>query len=100
MELATAFVESDGSVVVNFGILTGREATIAEVDRLARSLALADGDDEISITSQRVHGYAGGVETVVHQVGARAAGVDPAEVERLATLWVHECADDRHVAPL
>jgi hypothetical protein len=100
VDLPASFTDDGGSVVVNFGILTGREATIAEVDRLARSLALAGGDDEIAITAQRVHGYAGGVETVVHQVVARAAGVDPAEVERLATLWVHECADDRHVAPL
>ena len=100
MDLPASFVESDGSVVVNFGILTGREATIAEVDRLARSLALAGGDDEISITAQRIHGYAGGVETVVHHVVVRAAGVDPDELERLSALWVHECAADRHIAPL
>ena len=99
MELPDSFAEGDGSVVVNFGILTGREATIAEVDRLARSLALAGGD-EISITAQRSHGYAGGIETVVHQVVVRADDVEGAELERLCTLWVHECADDRRVAPL
>ena len=47
MELPASFVESDGSVVVNFGILTGREATIAEVDRLARSLSLAGGGEDL-----------------------------------------------------
>src|SRR5690349_7189950 len=99
MELPAAFVESDGTVVVNFGILTGREATIAEVDRLARSLSQAGGD-EIRIVAQRTHEYGGGVETVVHQVMAATEGVDRDEVERLATLWVHECAADRHVAPL
>ena len=99
MDLPASFVESDGSVVVNFGILTGREATIAEVDRLARSVAQA-GSDDISITSQRIQGYAGGVETVVHQVVTRAEGIDTDELERLSTLWVHECAADRHIAPL
>jgi hypothetical protein len=99
MELPAAFMESDGSVVVNFGILTGREATIAEVDRLARSLSQAGGDP-IRILAHRTHEYGGGVETVVHQVTAGAEGVDSGELERLSTLWVHECAADRHVAPL
>src|SRR5262245_37118943 len=99
MDLPASFVEGDGSVVVNFGILTGREATIAEVDRLARSLAHA-GASEISIVARRTHDYGGGVETVVHQVTATADVVDSDELERLATLWVHECAADRHVAPL
>ena len=99
MELPASVIESDGTVVVNFGILTGREATIAEVDRLARSVAQA-GADDISITSQRIQGYAGGVETVVHQVLTRAQGIDTDELERLSTLWVHECAADRHIAPL
>ena len=99
MDLPASFVESDGSVVVNFGILTGREATIAEVDRLARSLSQAGGDP-IRIVSLRTHEYGGGVETAVHQVTASTDGVDTGELERLATLWVHECAADRHVAPL
>ena len=99
MELPAAFLESDGSVVVNFGILTGREATIAEVDRLARSLSQAGGDP-IRIVALRTHEYGGGVETAVHQVTASSDGVDTGELERLATLWVHECAADRHVAPL
>ena len=99
MELLASFIEPDGSVVVNFGILTGREATIAEVDRLARSL-LAGRGEPIGIMAQRRHEYSGGVEAVVHQVVVRVDGVDVDEVERLSTLWVHECAADRHVAPL
>src|SRR3954469_10827614 len=99
MELPVCFVDADGAVVVNFGILTGREATIAEVDRLARSLSQAGGDP-IRLVSQRIREYGGGVETAVHQVTAAADGVDTGELERLSTLWVHECAADRHVAPL
>ena len=99
MELPTSFVESDGSVVVNFGILTGREATIAEVDRLARALA-GSGGDEIRIVARRIHEYGGGVETVVHQVGVRAPGIGPTTLDRLCTEWVEDCAADRHIAPL
>jgi hypothetical protein len=99
MELPTSFVEDDGSVVVNFGILTGREATIAEVDRLAHSISLAGGK-EISIVARRTHEYGGAVETVLHQVVAASDGVDTDALERLCTLWVHDCAADRHVSPL
>src|SRR4051794_6869278 len=99
MELPASFIESDGSVVVNFGLLTGREATIAEIDRLARSVSQAGGE-EISIVARRRQEYGGGVETVVHQVVARADKVDSDQLERLCTLWVHDCATDRHVAPL
>jgi hypothetical protein len=99
MDLPASFVESDGSVIVNFGPLTGREATMAEIDRLARSISLAGGK-EISLVAQRTQEYGGGVEVVVHQVVARAEGIDTDELERLCTLWVHECAADRHVTPL
>ena len=99
MDLPACFVENDGSVVVNFGILTGREATLAEIDRLARSAAIAGGEP-IRIVAQRVQDYDAGVETVVHQVVARAAGIGTDQLERLCTLWVQDCAADRHVAPL
>ena len=99
MDLPACFVESDGSVVVNFGILTGREATLAEVDRLARSVSHAGGEP-IRIVAERIQAYDGGVETVLHQVVARAKGIAADELERLCTGWVQDCAADRHVAPL
>jgi hypothetical protein len=99
MDFPECFVERDGTVVVNFGVLTGREATIAEVDRLARAINTA-GSDDIRLVAERVHEYGGGVETVVHLVVARAGGIDTAELERLCTLWVRDCAADRHVSPL
>jgi hypothetical protein len=40
------------------------------------------------------------VETVANQVVVRADDIRVDEVERLATLWAHECAADRHVAAL
>jgi hypothetical protein len=99
MELPAAFTESDGSVVVNFGILTGREATIAEIDRLARSISSAGGTS-ITVIATREQSYGEGVETVVHQVVAKASDVDADELERLCVLWVRDCAADRHVSPL
>ena len=40
----------DGIVVVNFGILSGREATQAELDRLAHALRRAGAGTEMTIT--------------------------------------------------
>jgi hypothetical protein len=94
-----SFVDDDGSVVVNFGILTGREATLAEIDRLARAVSVAGGEP-IRIVAQRIQDYDAGVETVLHQVAARAEGIGAAELERLCAEWVADCAADRHVTPL
>src|SRR5262245_36923162 len=98
MDLPECFIEDDGAVVVNFGVLTGREATIAEIDRLARSIALAGGT-EIAVVAKRQQEYGGGVETVVHQVVARADGIDADQLEQFCSLWVQDCAADRHVSP-
>jgi hypothetical protein len=99
MELPACFLDGDGAVVVNFGIFTGREATIAEVDRLAHSVWRAGGK-EISIVASRTHEYRGSLETVIHQVVARSDGIDADELEGLCTLWVRDCAADRHLTPL
>ena len=53
-ELPIVFAE-DGSVVVNFGILSGREATQAELDRLALMLRRAGAGAEMTITAERRH---------------------------------------------
>ena len=99
MDLPASFLEVDGSVVVNFGILTGREATIAEIDRLAHSLFTA-GADEMRIVAQRIQDYGGGVETVLHQVIVRADILGAEQLQRLCEMWAHDCDADRHVAPL
>jgi hypothetical protein len=101
MDLPASFTDDDGAVVVNFGVLTGREATIAEIDRLARAVSQAGGS-EIAIVAERRHEYGGGIETIVHQVVARVDGVDVDvdELERICTRWVEDCAADRHVSPL
>ncbi len=101
IELPVTFVEADGTIVVNFGILTGREATQAEIDRLAQALSTEAGaGPDITITSSRRQDYGQGIETVTHQVLVETTGGHPAEVEALCRAWVLRCADDRRVEPL
>ena len=99
MELPTALAGSDGEIVVNFGILTGREVTMAEVDRLAHLVSTAGGK-EISIVSMRTHEYGASIEAVIHQVVARSDVISTEKLGRLCSLWARECAADRHVGPL
>ena len=57
MDNTLAFIgdtdDSTVEVVVNFGPLTGREATIAEVDRLARRLL--EHVDDVTVVASRRH---------------------------------------------
>ena len=57
-------------VVVNFGPLTGREATLAEIDRLARRLLEVAA--RVRVHAVRTHDMTPETETIVHQVVAEA----------------------------
>ena len=104
MDETTAFIRSadDGAIeiVVNFGPLAGREATLAEVDRLARRL-LATVDD-VRVHAVRTHDVSDASETIVHQVVVEA----PASASRAESLrdvceaWAVDCAAERSVEPL
>ena len=98
-ELPVAFGE-DGSVVVNFGILTGREATQAELDRLALALRQAGAGAEMTITAERRQDYGRGFEGVVHQVHVTLDGSPTEWVEAICGAWALSCAEDRSVEPL
>ena len=96
MDLTTAFVRStaDGTVdvVVNFGPLTGREATQAEVDRVARRLLTVASD--VRVHAVRTHDMGPERETIVHQVVVEAdASADQAHAVR------DICEDWRSTAP-
>ena len=104
METPVAFVTGhDGSrleLLVNFGILTGREATQAEIDRLARTLD--PNPDRLAISAQRRHEYAQGTETVLNLVSVETEA-EPDDIPRLLALceeWAAECAADRHLETL
>jgi len=104
MDVTTAFVRSrEGEaieVVVNFGPLSGREATLAEVDRLARRLLAVAS--EVRVHAVRTHDMGPDRETIIHQVVAEAkAAAEQADAVRdLCEAWAVECAEERSLAPL
>jgi hypothetical protein len=99
-ELPIVFAEEE-SVVVNFGILSGREATQAELDRLALELREAGAGAEMTITAARRQDYGPAFEGVVHQVHVTLAGsTSPPPVEAICREWALNCAEDRSVEPL
>jgi hypothetical protein len=92
-------------VRVNFGVYAGREATPAEIDRLAEWLL--DEVGEVSIISEERHEIDANVEASVHQVRIelaqdRVPGRDDerdALEEKLlerAEHWARLCVADRH----
>lgn len=87
-------------VRVNFGVFAGREATPAELDRLAEWLL--DEVDDISIISEDRHEIDEHVEASVHQVLIRVAeaGQDREQLaERIrdrADHWARLCVAERH----
>ena len=89
---------------VNFGVYAGREATPAEIDRLAEWLL--DEVQDISIISEERHEIDASVEASVHLVRIELTdGVpdDPTEREALqrrilarAEHWARQCVAERH----
>jgi hypothetical protein len=92
-------------VRVNFGMFAGREATAAEIDRLAEWLL--DEVGEVSIISEERHEIDAQVEASVHQVrieltrGVPANDVGRRALERRilerAEHWAKQCVAERHV---
>jgi len=90
-------------VRINFGVFAGREATAAEIDRLAEWLL--DEVGEVSIISEERHEIDAQVEASVHQVrieiGAEGLdGMAREDVERRilerAEHWARLCVAERH----
>ena len=103
MDTTVAFVRpstaAGNEIVVNFGLLSGREATIAEVDRLARRLC--ELTPEIRVHAVRTHDVSAGSESVVHQVVAEAPDeLDPEGLRAIWEHWAKDCAADRTLEPL
>jgi hypothetical protein len=93
-------------VRVNFGVFAGRDATSAEIDRLAAYLL--DEVGEVSIISEERHEIDSQVEASVHQVRIEVAADrvpgNPFERKALearilerAEYWAHLCVAERHV---
>jgi hypothetical protein len=104
MNTTVAFLRpgSGGSpeVVVNFGPLTGREATLAEIDRLARRLLAVAS--RVRVHAVRTHDMTAETETIVHQVVAEADAPESRR-DRLRDIceeWAVDCAEERSLEPL
>ena len=95
-------------VRINFGVFAGRQATPAEIDRLAERLL---GDlDSVTIVAEERNQISPAVEASVEQVCIELAsdqlpppGVQREELQtRLvwhANAWARECIADRHHDP-
>ena len=88
-------------VLVNFGLFVGREATRAEIDRLAARLLPYVG--EVSIVAEERHQFDDNVEASVHVVRIEVPSdridrdVDALERRIIAhaEAWARECIADR-----
>jgi hypothetical protein len=82
---------------VNFGVFAGREATPAEIDRLAEWLL--DEVGEVAIVSEEHHEIDAHGEAVIHQVRIEVAEGDRELAEKLlarAWHWARLCVEERH----
>ena len=104
MDTTTAFIrsEADGAIeiVINFGPLSGREATLAEVDRLARRLLRTAA--QVRVDAIRSHDVGPDSETIVHQVvvDADAPARQAAALREICVAWAADCAAERSLEPL
>ena len=91
------FSSGDREIRVNFGVITGREVTAAEVSELARELSARV--DAFSVVAEQRFEFAGDVEATVHQVKIEVE--NPIDVElrgrlvEIAERWADACAAER-----
>jgi hypothetical protein len=88
--------EGRPELVVNFGVFSGREATEAEIYRLARRLL--EEVDSIEIITERRYEVATDVEATVHQVRVvLPPGADgrAGELTPVVSDWAHETIGER-----
>ncbi|HEX5469179.1 MAG TPA: hypothetical protein VFW80_09045 [Gaiellaceae bacterium] len=88
-------------LVVNFGVFAGREATEAEIYRLAQ--ALLEELDSVEIVAEQRYQVAADVEATVHQVYVevpRSAEGREARLMSLVRAWAEDAiAERRRLAP-
>jgi hypothetical protein len=93
--------EGDPELIVNFGVFSGREATDAEVDRLAQ--VLLEEVDSVEIVCERRHEFDGGSEAKVYVVRVDLPDDAESRLGHFSTLvegWATDCiAERRHIAP-
>jgi hypothetical protein len=90
--------ERDGrpELVVNFGVYSGREATEAEVYRLAQ--ILLEELDSVEIVAEQRYEFDKDVEATVHLVRVSlplSAGGREAELAELVEAWAQDAIGER-----
>ncbi|HYY32782.1 MAG TPA: hypothetical protein VE693_04270 [Gaiellaceae bacterium] len=89
--------EGRTELVVNFGVYSGREATEAEIRRLAQTLL--EELESVEIVAERRYEFDAGVEATVHQVRVvvpRAADGLERDLTSIVSDWAHDCIGERH----
>jgi hypothetical protein len=88
-------------LVINFGVYSGREATEAEIRRLAQRLL--ELLTSVEIISERRYEVDAEVEATVHQVRVVVPPSDDGREEELIPLvadWAHDAIGERrHITP-
>ncbi|HEX2044114.1 MAG TPA: hypothetical protein VHF23_00650 [Gaiellaceae bacterium] len=90
----------DLELVVNFGIFAGREATPAEVERLARTLL--EELEYVEIVCEQRYEFDREVEATVYRIRVE---LPPGNAGRLGPLrdavdaWAQDCIGERRVTP-
>jgi hypothetical protein len=92
--------ERDGApeIVVNFGVFAGREATQAEISRLAQTLL--ERLDSVEIIAEQRFELDDDVEATVHQVRIElpiSAGGHEQFLMELVESWAVDCIAERRI---
>ena len=83
-------------VVVNFGVHAGREATQAEIDRLARTLL--EDVEEFAVVSENRYSFDNEVEAAIHQVRVELPRErHPGLLTRKVEAWAKDCITERNL---
>ena len=86
-------------LVVNFGVYSGRQATPAEVERLAR--LLLEGVAAVEIVCEQRYEFSLNAEATVFRVRVTVPGPGQhaGELRDTVAAWAEDCIEDRYVAP-
>lgn len=91
--------DSATELVVNFGVYAGREATPAEIERLARDF-LPDLR-ALEVVCEQRYEFTEAAEATIYRVRVLAPNaVEPAgELRDAVAAWAEDCIQERYVAP-
>lgn len=86
-------------LVVNFGVYSGRQATPAEIERLAGQLLTQA--TAVEIVCEQRYEFTPDAEATVYRVRVSmpGAGHRAGDLRDVVAAWAEDCIDERYVAP-